>query len=381
MKSHSWIRRLTDIAANGASDEEVAHLAVEYANSGIQFSVEGPTADVASTGGPSSLSTLLTPLFLVRSGMRVPKLGVPGRPAGGLDVLAQIPGYKINLELKEVCKVIDHCGYAHFVSSGQFVPLDADTFNLRQKIGVQAVPELVIASLLSKKLAVGIETIGIDVRVASCGNFGDDFETGRSNAQRLVRVANILGRKAICVLTDARLPFQPFIGRGEALWALRLALFEKTDLWLNAHVSQCKAMSSATTGSTDTNTRPPIEPFKDNIIAQGGSYDGFFSKVEEIEKKHKTFIVSPLDGYPHYDLAAIRSICLSVQAATDVDIEFPDQVGIRLLAKPDQRIKRGEPIMSVRLEQGDDKSFIDRISSAVSLLNEPTSIIGDQIVQ
>ncbi len=59
-------------------------------------------ADVASTGGPSSLSTLLSPLFLRAGGAVVPKLGVPGRPAGGIDCLAQIPGYRTELSAQEV---------------------------------------------------------------------------------------------------------------------------------------------------------------------------------------------------------------------------------------------------------------------------------------
>src|SRR5271170_4830986 len=83
------------VARSGAMhDEHIAQLAMVLAESGHVVRPQGGVthADVASTGGPSSLSTLLCPLFLRSFGSTVPKLGVSGRPAGAVDVLAQIPG-------------------------------------------------------------------------------------------------------------------------------------------------------------------------------------------------------------------------------------------------------------------------------------------------
>lgn len=77
------------VLQNGLQLEEVASLAVKMANSGALLPASpSATADVASTGGPSSLSTLICPLFLNLKGFTIPKLSVPGRPAGGIDVLA-----------------------------------------------------------------------------------------------------------------------------------------------------------------------------------------------------------------------------------------------------------------------------------------------------
>lgn len=212
------IERIHKAQSEPLNEREVAELATIYAASGIQLNFgERPTADIASTGGPSSLSTLLAPLFLATSGYGVPKLAVPGRPAGGLDVLTQLRGYSIDLQQQQVEAIIESCGYAHFISSGVYAPLDAETFKYRQAVGAQQAPDLVIASLLSKKLAVGVKHVGLDVRVARHGNFGGSLNTARSNSQKFIRVADLLGLRAVCVLSDVTQPLQPFIGRGEAL--------------------------------------------------------------------------------------------------------------------------------------------------------------------
>ncbi len=73
-----------------------ADLARSVASSGAQISARASfSADVASTGGPTSLSTLICPLFLRAAGAVVPKLGVPGRPAGGIDSSLKFPATSI----------------------------------------------------------------------------------------------------------------------------------------------------------------------------------------------------------------------------------------------------------------------------------------------
>ena len=103
-------------------------------------------------------------------GCIVPKLGVPGRPAGGVDSLAQIEGYSVNLKPMEVRRTIERCGYAHFLADTNHAPLDKQLFAFRQQVGAQNVPELAIASILAKKIAVGLQRAGLDIRVAEHGN-------------------------------------------------------------------------------------------------------------------------------------------------------------------------------------------------------------------
>ena len=189
------------------SDLEIAYLARRLSESGEVLTHEAPyVADVASTGGPSSLSTLLCPLQLVRNGALVPKLGVPGRPAGGIDVLACIPGFKTHLTRDEVLWCLHTCSYAHFLADKTFVPLDALLFEYRRQINAIDVPALAIASLLAKKIAMGITRVALDVRVAAFTNFGSTWEDARVNATRFIRTAHLLQIDASCFLSDAAVP-------------------------------------------------------------------------------------------------------------------------------------------------------------------------------
>ena len=147
------VRLVRYVLQNSLDSHDVASLAKKIAWAGASLPPSSTiTADVPSTGGPSSLSTLICPLFLRLKGFTVPKLAVPGRPAGGVDVLATIPGYKTDLNRDEVIQCLEQCQYAHFRAGNDFVPLDARMFAIRQKVGAQDNSYLVIASLISKKI-------------------------------------------------------------------------------------------------------------------------------------------------------------------------------------------------------------------------------------
>ena len=116
-----------------ASPEDLARLTEVLAGSGA--SIGKPLAeriDVASTGGPGSLTTLLAPLAAVACGARISKIAVPGRPAGGIDTLGSIPGFLTDLDLKKARAVLESCGYLHTMAGRYFCPLDAAFFAWRR---------------------------------------------------------------------------------------------------------------------------------------------------------------------------------------------------------------------------------------------------------
>lgn len=350
-----------------------ADLAVALADSGERFRADGgPTADVASTGGPTSLSTLLCPLVLRAAGHTVVKLGIPGRPAGGIDCLAQIPGYRVNLSKDELLQVLSQCGYAHFLSASRFAPLDARVFALRQRIGAQAVPTLVAASLLAKKLAVGVGRVGLDVRVAPHGNFGQTWADARRNAHMFVATANRLGVVATAILTDGVQPYQPFIGRKEALVALWFLFESMAPAWLQEHWELCWTLAAASlpysalpAAEKANATGYGREHFEGNLIAQGTSYAHFRSTAEATLAAHNRVIKARRDGFVVYQLEAIRSAF--VQAQTQLRTSaFSDPIGLILQRRPGEYVSAGDSIATLRHDMEVDVAVLQLVEDSLS---------------
>lgn len=361
---------------NELSVEEIAKLAIVFSSSGesLNFSNQYDiVADIASTGGPSSLSTLLCPLYLSTMGAKVAKIGVPGRPAGGVDVLSQIEGYKTQMPAREIYSIIDKCGYAHF-NAGLFAPLDAEVFRFRQNNNAQNIPDLVIASLISKKLCVGINRIGLDVRVSSFGNFGATFDEARINAYKFCEVAKLLCKKATCFLTNGSIPYQPYIGKSEALLALNEIFNSSTNGSLSEHDWLCFDMAKEVL--EDKNIKKPNgsslkEKFIENIECQKGRIDSFFKVVDHVVKAHTIDIVSPDEGFLGIDLHLIRTIMVETQKLyVGSENKFPDPCGLILRTSTGQRVKKGDLIATLRYDNGDRRHELVSKFAKAFVVNE-----------
>lgn len=362
-------------AENPRNARLAADLASVFASSGKIYRHTEQTADVASTGGPSSLSTLLCPLFLRTGGLTVPKLGVPGRPAGGIDCLAQIDGYRTELDETGLVGVIRSAGYAHFLAAGRYAPLDARVFTIRQKHGFQVVPTLVAASLLSKKLAVGVINAGLDVRVAPHGNFGRTMDEANGNAELFREAGELLNLVARPILTDGSQPYQPYIGRGEALVALADIFDSNADEWLNQHLDQCRILSY---DAAPEKHRPSIKSasraelrhwFIANLEAQGTNEKAFELKVRQIREAHTMELVAQQDGFVRVSLEKIRHSLVNLQTtATEKSNRFPDAGGIHLKQRPGAIVSHGDILATVRLENGGDcREFLRVMGEAISV--------------
>lgn len=350
----------------------VARLAEVLAASGTCLrSHGGITADVASTGGPSSLSTLLSPLYLRAWGAVVPKLGVPGRPAGGIDCLAQIPGYSAGLDRQRLVAVLDRCGYAHFLADGEMAPLDGRMFRLRQQIGAQDVPALVAASLLSKKLAVGVQNAGLDIRVAPWGNFGKTWEDARANAGLYCDAARRLGISPHPVLTDARLPYQPFLGRAESLVALDRIFRGAAADGLASHADLCRSLAAAAMSGHAPLAAPSGQVLRDifnaNLEAQGADPAAFVQVVNATVSGHRFPLRARQGGFYRVSLSAMRDLFVEIQRSrAGPGTPFPDPVGAHLLRRAGDWVDAGEQVASVRADDDVWQEYGERIAGVLA---------------
>lgn len=342
--------------SGNATNDEIALLAQRLADSGSRLEKNELKADIPSTGGPSSLSTILCPLMLAQFGFIVPKLGVPGRPAGGIDVLAQIPGFKTAFNKDEIIDLISHFPYVHFLADENFAPLDKLLFSYRAKTGNTNVIPLVIASILSKKIACGVTTVGLDIRVSNHGNFGTNFSEAELNALRFIKVSKLLGIKSVCFLSESEHALQPYIGRGESLIAIHKIINRQLDAehQLKGHFDYCLLMSQSLKDEVkEFSFESFVESFRLHLELQGATMDAFNRKVGELLSQDRVRILASRSGYFHYSLQELRDVTTSLQAKVSSPSKiFSDPCGARLLKIFGQYVHEGEPLAEVRYDSG-----------------------------
>lgn len=372
---HQFDALIASARARTPTPKEVASLAHRLAESGEQLTMQvgATTADLASTGGPGSLSTLLVPLVLVASGYRVPKLGVAGRPSGAIDALGTLPGYRTRLGRDEAAQVLASCGYVHCLADERFAPLDAELFAYRRRVGATNIPPLAIASLLAKKLAFGVQHVGLDVRVFTGGNFGDTRAAARRAAELFVQTAQELSITAVCILHEGVQSWQPHLGRGESLMALHEVLTDRALGWLAKHSTLCFEMAGCMIGSELPTTAALRHAFEQHLTAQGSSWEGFEARVAAIAGAPRVGLQARQTGILQIDLAQLRDAIVRAQGENGL-LTFSDRAGLSLTTYPGKMAESGALLADVRFsgDLAEGSAFEAAASEAFSVTTMPS---------
>lgn len=198
----------------GMSPEETETLTRCMLESGDRLQWSGkPAVDKHSTGGiGDKISIPLAPL-LACCGVQVPMISGRGLGATGgtLDKLEAIPGYRCNLSNDEFRSIVNWNGCSIASASSRLAPADKRLYALRDVTGTVPSVPLITASILSKKVAEGVEALILDVKWGS-GAFMKTLEEAKTLAQSLVRVGNRLGVKTTALITDMNQPLGKMIG-------------------------------------------------------------------------------------------------------------------------------------------------------------------------
>ncbi|KQW32184.1 thymidine phosphorylase [Rhizobium sp. Root274] len=200
----------------GMTPEEIVVLTLAMRDSGDVLSWSGvgkPIADKHSTGGVGDNVSLMLAPIVAACGLAVPMISGRGlgHTGGTLDKLQSIPGYNVMPDNVTFRRTVDRAGCAIIGQTGDLAPADKRLYAIRDVTAtVESIP-LITASILSKKLAAGLESLVLDVKVGN-GAFMAKAEDAEALARSLVRVANGAGVRTTALLTDMNEPLADCAG-------------------------------------------------------------------------------------------------------------------------------------------------------------------------
>ena len=345
---------LMAIYLNGMNDEEQQALTEAMLNSGniLDFSdIPKPKADKHSTGGVGDKTSIIIAPLVAACGVCVPMISGRGlgHTGGTLDKLESIPGYRVALSATEFKQVLDKVGYAMAGQTAELAPADKKMYALRDATAtVEAIP-LIVASIISKKGAAGLDAMIIDVKVGN-GAFMREEARAEALAHALVSTGNSCGIKTRALLTDMNQPLGGAVGnsleiqecieilRGEAKAAaqpvLDLSLELCAHMLLLANVDETIEAAHARLRDVLTSGRA-LECLRSNIAAQGGDprvcdapgkFLPLVSHTVKVESRRSGFITRVDTTEIGHTIAAIGGGRVRIEDAVDPTVGFTSEV-------------------------------------------------------
>jgi pyrimidine-nucleoside phosphorylase len=318
--------------------------------------------DKHSTGGVGDKTSLVLAPLAAAAGVAVPMISGRGlgHTGGTLDKLEAIPGFNVNLPVADFRRVLEACGCAMIGQTAEIAPADRKLYALRDVTGTVESPYLICASIMSKKLAEGIDALVLDVKTGS-GAFMKNEKDAAFLAELMVETGTRMGKQVVALITDMDQPLGKMIGnalevvevvqvlRGEGPEDLRQLCIELAGWML--HLG----------GASDTVAAGKKQSEK--LIASGKAFDKFRQMVElqggdprsvddptKLPRAQSTMtIASARDGYvASVQCEQIGTACVILGGGRERKEDSVDPaVGIVLHKKVGDGVSRGEPLATI----------------------------------
>jgi len=207
---------LMAVFLRGLNAQELAALTQAMRYSGEVFDpspLDAFVVDKHSTGGVGDKSSLLIAPIVAAAGLKDPMISGRslGHTGGTLDKLETIPGFRTQLPLDEMLRITEKVGFAMAGQTPKLVPADRILYALRDHTGTVESPYLITASIMSKKLAEGLNGLVLDVKTGS-GAFMSRYEDARLLAELMVETGELAGTRTVALMTAMEEPLGRYSG-------------------------------------------------------------------------------------------------------------------------------------------------------------------------
>ena len=349
----------------GLSREETADLTDAMLHSGEVLNLAEFSAakiDKHSTGGVGDKTSLVLAPLAAAGGLVVPMISGRGlgHTGGTLDKLESIPGFDVNLSAHRFRETLGACGCAMIGQTAEIAPADRLFYSLRDVTGTVESPYLICASIMSKKLAEGIDGLVLDVKSGS-GAFMKTDRDAAFLAELMVETGQRMGKKMVALITDMDQPLGLRVGNALeveevlevlggggpedlrelclelAAWMFRLGGCAPT-------IAEAKKLARGLIQSGRA-----LEKFREMVALQGGDPGAVDDPTRLPRAKHSLNITSPRSGY----VAAIQcedvgTACVILGGGREKKEDSVDPaVGIILEKKVHDKVAAGETLCTL----------------------------------
>ena len=383
---------LMAIVLRGMNADETACLTDAMVHSGIRVDlsdISGIKVDKHSTGGVGDKTSLVLAPLAAACGVPVPMMSGRGlgHTGGTLDKLEAIPGFRVNLSLDEMKRALRTTGCAMIGQTAQIAPADKKLYALRDVTAtVESIP-LISASIMSKKIAEGIDALVLDVKTGS-GAFMKTEADSRRLAESLVSIGKASGVRTRAIITDMDSPLGLAVGNAleviECLDVLKgngPSDLVEISVELTARVLMlgqvARDRSDAERRVRDAiGSGAGLERFRQIVETQGGDprIVDEYDRLPHVADRH--VIVAPRAGYvARIDAERVgRGSVLLGAGRNRVEDPVDFAVGVVLKAKPGDEVRSGAPLLDVH--------YRDRrtLEAAVALLDRAVTIADERPV-
>ncbi len=377
---------LMAVFLKGMTKEETAALteAMLYSGKVINLdSIKGAKIDKHSTGGVGDKTSLILAPIAAAAGINVPMISGRGlgHTGGTLDKLESIPGFRTELSLKEYKSIIKKWGAVLIGQTKDIAPADKLIYSLRDVTAtVESIP-LITASIMSKKLAEGIDGLVLDIKTGS-GAFMKETSDAVELANSLINTAKAFNKKVIGFITDMNQPLGNYIGNWlEVYESIKILQGEFKNELLDLSLNLSGAMiflggkaSSIEEGieisQSLINNGMAFQKFYEIVKAQGGKVS-FIENPEKYPKsKFVKKIVSKESGYIcEIDTFSVGMAALELGAGRmKKEDKIEPKAGIIFYPKIGDYIEKGMPIAELYCESAKKvRPAVQRIYDAIKL--------------
>jgi pyrimidine-nucleoside phosphorylase len=350
----------------------------------------GVKVDKHSTGGVGDKVSLCLAPLAAACGVPVPMISGRGlgHTGGTLDKLESIPGFKVDLSIADYRRLVREVGACLIGQTATLAPADKKLYALRDVTATVDCIPLIASSIMSKKLAEGIDALVLDVKVGS-GAFMKTIPDARTLARTMIAIGAEMGRKVTALLTDMDQPLGRAVGNA-------LEVIEAVEVLHNrapADLTECTLALTAEMlilgkqARTEAEARAKLQKAIDDgsalrklceiVKAQGGDPDAVLDYRKLPTARQVAEIPSDADGFVvGIDTEGIGHAAVALGAGRSrVDSPIDPAVGFTLVRKPGEPVKRGEPLALVHHNGGAQLADVQaRVRAAYRIAQNPPAV-------